>query len=165
MDQELLDIVDEDDNVIGQDTKENKFIKDLITRNVAVFIMDNDRMLIVKRSPTKKTDPGKYDLAACGNVGAGESYEEAALREMKEELGIKCRLEFLGKLFNDLGDGRKYFTGIFLGHFSGEVVLCDELVELQRLTIEEIENMIKKNKNIFTPGFLKDFAFAKGMLR
>ncbi|MFC1629718.1 NUDIX domain-containing protein [Patescibacteria group bacterium] len=167
-DKELLDVVDENDNIIGQDIKKNKFEKGLISRNVAIFILDNNKkLLIVKRSPHKKSFPNRYDLAACGNVKAGESYEEAAKREVKEELNIECDLIFLGKIFNQLKEKNieiKYFTGIFLGYFSGGVELNDELVELKRLSVEETEVLLSKNKNLFSPGFVNDFFAVKDKL-
>lgn len=168
-DQELLDIVDEEDNVLGQDTKENKFHKGLISRNVAVFILDNNKkLLIVKRSPHKKSFPNRYDLAACGNVKVGESYDDAAKREMMEELGIKCDLNFLGKIFNEFEENDikiKYFTGVFLGHFSGEVKLSDELSGLKKLSVKEVNDLINKNKDLFTPGFVKDFLSFKDKIK
>jgi len=168
MEQEFLDIVNQKDNVIGQDTKENKFKKGLISRNVAIFIMDkNKKLLITKRSSLKESFPNRYDLAACGNVKVGESYEDAAYREVMEELGIHCDLKFLGKIFNVFKENNKtikYFTGIFLGHFSRKVKLSDELVELRRLSVEEVEELIK-NKKLFTPGFVNDFLFIKDKLK
>ena len=167
--QELLDIVDSNDNVTGQETKENKFSKELISRNVGIFILDRDnKLLIVKRSPKKKSFPDRFDLAACGNVKAGETYEEAARREVAEELGISCDLEFLGKIFNEFKESGltlRYFTGIFLGRFSGEVILNDELSDMRRMSVEEIEEMISKNRNSFTPGFINDFLHAKDRLK
>ena len=85
----MLDIVDEFDNVIGTDTKANKFKKRFISRNVAIFIKDKEgKFIVAKRAASKKTFPNCIDTAACGNVKAGESYKEAALREIKEELNI-----------------------------------------------------------------------------
>ena len=169
MEHELLDIVDEKDNIIGQDTKENKFRKGLISRNVAIFILDdNKKLLIVKRSSQKKSFPNRYDAAACGNVKAGESYEDAAKREVMEELNIECDLKFLGKIYNQFKEDDltiKYFTSIFLGHFSGEVTLSDELVELKKLSVEEVEELINKNKDLFTPGFVNDFLSVKDKLK
>jgi len=168
-DQELLDIVNRKDGVIGQDTKENKFKKGLISRNVAIFILDDDKkLLITKRSSQKESFPNRYDLAACGNVKAGESYEDAAKREVIEELSIECDLKFLDKVFNEFKEDDKtikYFTGIFLGYFSEEVKLSDELVELKRLSVEEVEKLINENKDLFTPGFVNDFLFVKDKLK
>jgi len=168
-DQELLDIVNRKDGVIGQDTKENKFKKGLISRNVAIFILDDDKkLLITKRSSQKESFPNRYDLAACGNVKAGESYEDAAKREVIEELSIECDLKFLNKVFNEFKEDDKtikYFTGIFLGYFSEEVKLSDELVELKRLSVEEVEKLINENKDLFTPGFVNDFLFVKDKLK
>jgi len=168
MEDELLDIVDENDNIIGKDTKNNKFKKGLISRNVVVLIMDKDkRLLIPKRAPDKKTFPNRYDTTVCGNVGLGESNEEAAKREMMEEIGIECELTFLHKIYNEFeyeGHKLRYFTSVFLGHFDGEVNLNEELVDLQKFTVEEIKKMIKENKDAFTPGFVKDFNIIKDKL-
>ncbi|MEM5778533.1 MAG: NUDIX domain-containing protein [Candidatus Aenigmatarchaeota archaeon] len=167
-DEELLDIVDENDIVIGHATKKDKFDRELISRNVAIFILDRNKLLIVKRSPSKKSFPNRYDLAACGNVKAGESYEEAAKREVKEELDINCDLKFLGKIFNEFKENDKiirYFTGIFLGYLSGKVKISDELIELKRLSVKEIEDLISKNKELFTPGFINDFISVKEKLK
>ena len=80
----MIDIVNKNDIVIGQDTKENKFQKELISRNVAIFIKDSqNQYIIAKRGPNKRSFPNRLDLAACGNVDAGETYEEAAVRELK----------------------------------------------------------------------------------
>lgn len=167
-DEELLDIVNDKDEVVGQDTKDNKFLKEFISRNVAVFILDDSgKLLIVKRSAQKKSFPNRYDLAACGNIKVGESYEEAAKRELKEELGIDCQLELLDKIFNIFKENEreiKYFTGVFLGRFSGAVELNDELIEPQKLTVLEVEKMIGRNRDLFTPGFINDFSCVKHKL-
>ena len=166
---ELLDIVDDQDVVIGQDTKGNKFQKSLISRNVAIFIMDdNGKFIITKRSPLKKSFPNRYDISACGNVMAGENYLDAAKREVLEELGIKCELKMLDKIYNEFeenGKAIKYFTGIFIGKYAGEVTFNDELVELKRLTLEEISDLVRENPDQFTPGFVKGFNEVKGVIR
>lgn len=169
MGKELVDIVNENDEVISSDFKENKTAKGFVSRNVGIFIADaGGKLIIAKRSPLKKTSPGRFDLAACGGVRAGESYEQAAVRETEEELGISCDLVFLGKLFNCFEENNsetRYFTGIFFGTYSGEIKLGDELVELKRLSLREIEEQLEKKPQAFCPGFINDFAFAKERLR
>jgi isopentenyl-diphosphate delta-isomerase type 1 len=164
---EMLDIVDMDDNVIGASTKESKMANGLVSRNVAIFIRDGQRILIARRAMHKKTFPGRYDLAVCGNVAAGESYEDAARRELMEELGIGCRLTMLKKVFNEInadGIALKYFTGIFIGDFSGDVKLNDELSETRWLSVPELEEMMSKGKDAFCPFFVKDFLYVRDML-
>jgi len=166
---ELLDIVDRNDNVIGQEPKSNKLSKELISRNVGVFILDeNQKLLIARRSPDKKSFPGRFDLAACGNVKTGETYEEAARRELAEELGIDCNLEFLDKVFNEFRENKlalRYFTGLFVGRHSGDVNLNKELTETRRLSVKEIEDMLNRDRNSFCPGFVRDFLHVKDRLK
>jgi len=165
---EYLDIVDENDNVVGKDTKDNKFAKELISRNIACFVSnDKGQILIVKRSPNKKSFPNRYDLAACGNVKSGETYEEAAKREIKEELGVDCPIKALKKLFNrfeENGKKLRYFTTIFQGKWNGGVKLNEELTELKKMSIAEVEKKIKENGDLFTPGFINDFNEVKNTL-
>lgn len=161
MDDELLDIVDRNDIVVGQDTKENKFQKELISRMVAVFIVDNEgKMIIAKRAPTKRSFPNRLDLAACGNVKAGESYEDAAKREILEELGIECNVSLLKKIFNEFPENGKmirYFTSIFLGRYDSTVNTNEEISVIRKIPVDEIERMIKQSRELFTPGFVNDF--------
>ncbi|GAA3378203.1 NUDIX domain-containing protein [Streptomyces sannanensis] len=86
---EILDIVDENDRVIGQAPRGEAYAKGL--RHRCVFILARDaegRVFIHRRTPTKLVFPSMYDMFVGGVVGAGESYGEAALREAEEELGV-----------------------------------------------------------------------------
>lgn len=164
-DHEIIDIVDEFDNILGQDTKQNKFDRNLISRNVAIFLADSDNNIIIaKRSPKKKVFPDKFDLSACGNVMADESYEDAALRELKEELGIECELSFLSKVYNELDGKLRFFTAIFLGRYDGNISLNDELTEFHRLKMSDIESRLKHCKDDFCPFFINDFEKVKHLL-
>ena len=108
---ELLDLVDENDNVIGEVWKsEAHSDPSKIHREVAVVIFDNTgKTLIQQRSLKKKFAPGKWILSAAGHVGKGENSKTAALRETKEELGITVDLTFVGKQF----DSQETQTRIF----------------------------------------------------
>lgn len=86
---ELVDWVDEDDRVIGQVTRARMRAENLLHRCIAVLCCDSaGRVYCHRRSPTKDVFPGLYDVFVGGVVGAGESYDAAALREIGEELGI-----------------------------------------------------------------------------
>ncbi|MFF9071766.1 NUDIX hydrolase [Streptomyces sp. NPDC014735] len=87
---EILDIVDENDEVVGQAPRGEATARGL--RHRCVFIEARDaagRLFVHRRTPTKLVFPSHYDMFVGGVVGAGESYDDAALREAEEELGVR----------------------------------------------------------------------------
>jgi 8-oxo-dGTP pyrophosphatase MutT (NUDIX family) len=102
---ELVDIVDEFDHVV--DSVPRRVMRAERLRHRAVFIAVVDgmgRLLVHRRSPAKDVWPGWCDIAVGGVVGAGETYLEAAHRELAEEIGVTT--ETLAEL--DLGESRPY---------------------------------------------------------
>src|SRR4051812_37519762 len=86
---EIIDIVDEQDRVIGQSARGEAYAKGLRHRCAAVLVRDaEDRIFVHRRTAEKLVFPSLYDMFVGGVVGAGESYDEAALREAEEELGV-----------------------------------------------------------------------------
>ncbi|MFI5755900.1 NUDIX hydrolase [Streptomyces sp. NPDC051569] len=86
---EILDVVDENDHVIGQAPRGEIYAKGLLHRCVFVLARDaEDRIFVHRRTPVKLVFPSLYDMFVGGVVGAGESYDDAALREAEEELGV-----------------------------------------------------------------------------
>lgn len=97
--QAIFDIVDTHDRVVGQATrKECNSNPDLIHRAVFVLVYNDQRQILwQRRSQTKDVSPGKWVTSASGHVDAGEAYDDTAIREVREELGIDLSIEFLGK--------------------------------------------------------------------
>lgn len=86
---ELLDIVDREDRVVGQARRGEAYARRL--RHRSVFILARDaagRIFVHRRTAHKLVFPSLYDMFVGGVVGAGESYDEAAGREAEEELGV-----------------------------------------------------------------------------
>lgn len=86
---ELLDIVDERDEVVGRAPRGEAYARGL--RHRCVFVLARDgagRIFVHRRTATKLVFPSRYDMFVGGVVGAGESYDTAALREAEEELGV-----------------------------------------------------------------------------
>ena len=93
---ELIEIVDENGNFTGQvlDRKE-AHDKNLLHNEIAVFVLnDKNQVLLQKRSANKRFNPNKWALCA-GHVEAYESLEDAAIREIKEEIGLDISKEDL----------------------------------------------------------------------
>lgn len=86
---EILDIVDENDRVVRQATRGEAYAKGLRHRCVFVLARDaDDRVFVHRRTATKLAFPSHHDMFVGGVVGAGETYDVAALREAEEELGV-----------------------------------------------------------------------------
>ncbi|PSK44947.1 Nudix hydrolase [Streptomyces sp. 111WW2] len=85
---EILDIVDENDRVVGQARRGDAYARGLRHRCVFVWARDPEgRVFVHRRTATKLVFPALYDMFVGGVVGAGESYDDAALREAEEEGG------------------------------------------------------------------------------
>ncbi|MDJ0344566.1 NUDIX domain-containing protein [Streptomyces sp. H10-C2] len=86
---ELLDIVDENDKVTGQERRGAAYARGLRHRCAFILVKDGaGRTFVHRRTPVKLIFPSLYDMFVGGVVGAGETYDEAALREAEEELGV-----------------------------------------------------------------------------
>lgn len=87
--EEQVVVVDDENNVIGSAARSEVRAGRLCHRAVYVFVTTSSgELLIQERTMTKDVWPGAYDLAAGGVVDVGESYDQAAARELEEEMGI-----------------------------------------------------------------------------
>ncbi|MBC8010779.1 MAG: NUDIX domain-containing protein [Burkholderiales bacterium] len=85
---ELFDVVDEHDNVIGQARRADVHAQKLRHRAVHVLCFDRDgRVFLQRRSMLKDSAPGRWCASCSGHVDAGEDYATAAVRELGEEIG------------------------------------------------------------------------------
>ncbi|MET7702242.1 NUDIX domain-containing protein [Streptomyces sp. NPDC005485] len=113
---EILDIVDENDQVIGQSPRGEAYARGLRHRCVFIQARDADgRIFVHRRTPTKLVFPSLYDMFVGGVVGAGETYDDAALREAEEELGVRGlpRPVPLFRFLYDDGGGRSWWSAVY----------------------------------------------------
>ena len=86
---EFVDEVDLNDTVLRVVTREQMRAERLMHRAVFIAVVDSaGRLLIHRRSESKDLWPGWWDIAVGGVVGAGEWYDSAAIREVREEIGV-----------------------------------------------------------------------------
>src|SRR4026208_1193268 len=89
MSEEIFDVCDENDEVIGQNTRREVHRLGLRHRAVHVLVFNaRGEVFLQKRSMTKDTFPGAWDSSASGHLDAGEGSARCAGLEMREELGI-----------------------------------------------------------------------------
>lgn len=88
--EELFDIVDDEDRVIGQAPRSACHGNPALIHRVAHVLVFNSagQLLLQKRSAAKDVQPGRWDTSVGGHLDPGEDYRAGALREMAEELGI-----------------------------------------------------------------------------
>jgi isopentenyl-diphosphate delta-isomerase type 1 len=85
---ELFDVVDAADRVVGRAPRREVHARNLLHRAVHVLVHDaQGRLFLQRRSMSKDTFPGCWDSSCSGHVDAGEDYFTAARRELVEELG------------------------------------------------------------------------------
>ena len=89
MSEEIFDVCNERDEVIGQNTRSDVHRLGLMHRAVHVLVFNRrGEVFLQKRSMTKDTFPGAWDSSASGHLDTGEDYDACAVREVREELGI-----------------------------------------------------------------------------
>ena len=96
--EEIFDICDQDDQVIGQAPRSVVHREKLLHRAAHIFVFNrNGQLLVQVRSATKDEFPLCYTSSASGHLSAGEDYLESAQRELAEEIGITAPLTFVAK--------------------------------------------------------------------
>ncbi len=100
-DSKPLDIVDENDVIIGKINDDEIQLKKGIVRSSAILLFNSKgELFLQKRASNKSRYPLYWDFSAAGFVDSGETYDVAAARELKEELGVAktpSELEFVSK--------------------------------------------------------------------
>ncbi len=90
MNEEIFDVVDERDHVIGRRPRSEVHRLGLMHRAVHVLVFNSrGQIFLQKRSRKKDRQPGLWDSSASGHLESGEDYDTCALRELGEELGFQ----------------------------------------------------------------------------
>ena len=97
-------------------------------------------LLLQKRSLSKDSNPGCYDISSAGHVSAGDAYLPAALRELGEELRIRAEEKDL----HLAGMRKAYFEDVFYGkpfrdYEISAVYVYDKPVDEKKLVLQESE--------------------------
>ncbi len=154
----LIDIVDKKGNVIGKEGIDVAHKKRLLHRVVHVFVVSSDGLLLLQvRGKNMKRGPLLYDASAGGHVDSGETYEQAAKKELMEELGIEVNKVHFNHNFIDDGKNENALGKCFVVIYDGEIKFNEEVEHVSFYTIEEISYLIDKDRSRFTNGFLKSF--------
>ncbi len=147
---ELLDVIDENDSVIGFSPMSDIYGKKLTHRIVHIFVMhpETSDIYLQQRALTKTFLPGYYCTSAGGHVRSGETYEEAAKRELAEELGIRGELTLVDT-FTFTSNNHSRFIALFLTKSEGSFSFPDkEVVGGAFFPLFEANDFIARDENI-----------------
>mgnify|MGYP000368549282 CR=1 FL=1 len=137
---ELVDVVDEQNELVKSVPRSTMRAENLIHRAAYIFVFSPLGSLCVQqRSANKDIFPSQWDLAAGGIPSTGESYSEAALRELGEELGIYHQeLNAHGEFFY-ADDKCKVWGSIYSLIWDGDITpQASEISQWRYLSIEDI---------------------------
>ena len=153
-DEEIAVIVDERDQFIEFRDRRAVGTYDL-HRIVAVWIVNGKgEILIAQRAHSMKNQPGVWGPAAAGTVNKGEEYEDTALRELSEEIGISgAPLTSAGKFRTDRDFGECRMCTVFTGEYDGDIaslaIQPEEVAQVRWITPSELQRQVELHPENF----------------
>jgi isopentenyl-diphosphate delta-isomerase len=153
-DDEIYDVVDMDDRVIGKAPRKEIHQKNLIHRSVHTFVFNPEGGLFLqKRSLNKDENPGYWDTSSAGHVDTGEDYLTAANRELTEELGISETLVPFMRIKACEESYWEHVTAYTCITRQSIVINPAEISEGRFWSLDEISETLSKKNNPFTSTF------------
>ena len=149
---EVLAIVNENDEIIGKATRKEIHTSGVLHREVCTYIMNSKKELLMQR----RKDNGYWDDSASGHFPFDSTYEEAAVRELFEELGLKIKKEELIFIAKDFFHSTKKINNrigqVFLIKKDVKIkdlnIDPDEVIEAKYFNEKEIREMLNKENYI-----------------
>jgi isopentenyldiphosphate isomerase len=147
---EYIDIFDENWNPTGEVLEKSEAKRQGKWRlGVGIcFINPRGELLLARRSPAKKVCPGMWDVSTGGHVHAGEGIVDAAIREVREELGVDISAGQLIELTKRRSEENHALQTKFLVKTDlplGAFVFCDgEVVAVKYIPWRELAKMSEK---------------------
>ncbi|MGB9602795.1 MAG: NUDIX hydrolase [Verrucomicrobiia bacterium] len=157
MSEEIYNVVDENDAVIGSAPRSEIHRLGLKHRAVHILIFNSSgEVFLQKRSMKKDRSPGVWDSSASGHVDRGETYDDAAMRELKEELGITGKIELKKRLkLNASPETDNEFVWVYTGLYEGEFNLNkDEISYGKWFHPKQIEEHLISSPHQFSDSFI-----------
>lgn len=159
---EVFEIVNDENVVVGQEHRGIVHRKGLLHRAVYCWVFNKEGLVLLqKRSPLKKIGPSQWDLSLAEHLQPGESFGEAVVRGLGEELGIF--LAGTDELVGPITDlhRRELHVGEFhdielvqsfrLENFSGKISFEDEEVsDIRWVKPEMLSDMIRASPGEYT---------------
>lgn len=157
--EELVILVDEADNETGLAGKMETHREGWLHRAFSVFIFSEDgKMLLQQRALDKYHCAGLWTNACCSHPFPDEAIKDAAVRRLKEEMGIQTGVEkifdFVYRSQLDNGLIEHEFDHVFVGKYTGEIPFNPaEVMNTRYLALADLEERVAREPETFTPWF------------
>ncbi len=168
---EKLEIVNENDEVIGLESRKIVHQKGLLHREIHIWFMTPNREIIFQhRAKDKDTYPDKLDATVGGHVDPGMTYDETAKKEGREETGMNLDLsklklikkiqrksidEATGLINNTI---RSQYVYLFEGDIKDLQIEKGKALGFEAWKIEALHTLSKSEQDKFIPMILsKEF--------
>ena len=153
MTEEYLDLVDENDNIIGREKRSVIYEKGLKNyRVINAFIMNSEgKLWIPRRTAHKKIYPLSLDMSAGGHVESGSTYEETFAKEVMEELNIDVNKVLWREIgyFKSGEHGLKCFQKVYeINQDAVPDFNLEDFIEYYWLTPQEFMEKVQQEREI-----------------
>ena len=157
MTEEIFDVVNECDEVIGQQPRSEVHRMGLRHRAIHLLVYNSiGELFLQKRSIKKDCFPDTWDSSASGHLDSGEDYDNCILREPREELGLKLKQppERLFKIDACVETGQEFVWVYKLFHEGPFQLDPEEISDGGWFSIREIDDWIAASPKDFAPAFV-----------
>lgn len=158
--QEHIEVVNAANEVVGIASRQDIHRRGLMHRSAHVFLFNSGGHLFVqRRGKDKDRYPLRYDSSAAGHLAVGESYDRSAERELLEELGISPPLSRLAS-FSACAELGWAHVVLYAATTDAPITInTNEIHSGRFLPLPQIERMIARDGELFTPDFIYLFSW------
>jgi isopentenyl-diphosphate delta-isomerase type 1 len=157
MTEDIFDIVNERDEVIGRKPRSEVHARGLLHRAVHVLVFNSQgQVFLQKRSMNKDRQPGVWDSSCSGHVDSGEDYDQTAVRELREEIDLRLNAppQRLFKI-NACEETDAEFVWVYRCENDGPFQLHPDEIETGGwFTPEKVTQWIQEKPQEFAPAFI-----------
>jgi isopentenyl-diphosphate delta-isomerase len=158
---EQIIVVDEDDNVIGEEDKEKCHDGDGILHRAFLSMVFNrsGELLLTRRSMVKRLWPGYWDGTVASHTLKGEDYEQASRRRLKQEIGLVAdNVQYLFKFrynvrYKNIGSENEICAVTVVRDVDDNRIAPDrkEISDVRAVAIQDLRNEVRAHESDFTP--------------